>query len=252
MTAFLTAPWNNLANVRVILGLAVIFGLVSAQAGRGTLAYFTDVATSNTNTFTTGTIDIALANGSTTPDCDDVGTTYTSGADPEPLGAVLTAAAKRPGDVSTVGICVKNASSTLATQWSLASTVSDDATNTNLQDVMKIRIWALTDAAAKAGTACGDGFTSVGSSDGTGADLTVQSGYQALLYGGANGLALTTAPSITHSSSTLIAAGAYQKACFSVVLPTTATDSDPAHTDTIQGKTVTASFTFTGNQTNAP
>lgn len=223
----------RLANVRVLLALAAIFGVVSAQAGRGTLAFFTDVATSSGNTFTTGTIDIALAGGSGSTNCTSA--TYTSGADPEALGAVLTATAKKPGDISTVDICVKNVSTTLTTRWSLASSVSDNtSTNTALESLMKIAIWK----AASNTAACATVWDAAGT-------YTAPTG-DTELYGSNGTTTLATNPSIATQAATELPTSSSQKVCFSVVLPSSASDSDPAAATTVQGKVVTGDFTFTG------
>lgn len=229
----LTMP--EVVNMRLLLAMVVALGVLSTQAGRGTLSFFTDSATSSGNTFSTGTIDIALANGTGTVDCDGMG------AGTDTLGVVLNESLRKPGDFKTVGICVKNAG-TLNTQWSLASTVSDNTDNfTLLKSVMKMRIWTLTAATATNATACIEGFDSAGNST----TMVTQTDFGAEVYSTA---LLSTNPSVPAGANTQINVGQFQKVCFSAVLPSGTPDNEPAAATTIQGKIVTANFTFTGNQ----
>jgi predicted ribosomally synthesized peptide with SipW-like signal peptide len=52
----------QLASPRTILALALILGVLGMQAGRGTLAYFTDSVSSTGNQFTAGQLKL-LFNG---------------------------------------------------------------------------------------------------------------------------------------------------------------------------------------------
>src|SRR5213594_3766843 len=96
MPTILTASVSRLTDMRVLLALTAIFGLVSAQAGRGTLAFFTDTATVGSNAFTAGTIDIATS----------------------PTSALLTASNLAPGDITNGTITVSN-SGTLALRYAI-------------------------------------------------------------------------------------------------------------------------------------
>src|SRR5206468_11102922 len=61
---------RSAAHLRTLLGMAVILGVVSAQAGAGTLALFTDTASSASNTFQTGNVDLQLLSvANTTANC---------------------------------------------------------------------------------------------------------------------------------------------------------------------------------------
>lgn len=209
------------------------------MVGAGTQAAFTDITTSASNTFASGTVDIELSSNA---DCD-TGATYS-----DLVGAVMTSTLNKPGSIATAGICIHNAG-TLTSRWDLASAVADNtSTTTALETQAKIRIWSLTATGATAGTACVAGF------DAAGADVTLTGGGQtnfgAVLYASAT---MNTNPSIATSASTELTEATgltpYQKICFSVVLPSAVSDSDPAAATTIQGKTITASFTITGNQT---
>lgn len=55
-----TTRWASLASMRALLGLVMMLGVLSMQAGRGTLAYFTSTAASTGNTFTAGTVTLKL------------------------------------------------------------------------------------------------------------------------------------------------------------------------------------------------
>lgn len=218
----------------LLLAAALLVIGAGSIVGTGTQAAFTDTATSLGNTFATGSIDIQLSSNA---DCD-TGATYS-----EAVGAVMTSTLKIPGDVATAGICIQS-DGTLTTRWDLSSAVADDtSTTTALETQAKIRIWSLTATGATAGTACVAGF------DAAGADVNLavaQTNYSAVLYASAT---MNTNPSIAVGAGTeLTVASPYQKICFSVVLPNTVSDSDPDAATTIQGKTITASFTITGNQ----
>lgn len=55
-----------LAHPRGILTLTLVLGLLSLLAGQGTLAYFTSTATSTSNVFTTGTVQLMLTDANET------------------------------------------------------------------------------------------------------------------------------------------------------------------------------------------
>ena len=220
----------------LLLLLALIVYGAGGLVGLRTQAAYTDTATSLSNTFATGTVDIALSSAS---DCD---TPAAPSGYSDAVGAVMTSTGRVPGDVATGSICINNGG-TLTTRWSLSSAVTDNTgSGSALKGVSKIRFWSLSAAGAAAGTACVSGFNS----DGSDVDLAAtQTNYGAELYASA---LLSANPSVATSASTEMATGGYMKLCFSVALPSTVTDPDPGGPGTIQGKTITMDFTITGNQ----
>jgi predicted ribosomally synthesized peptide with SipW-like signal peptide len=112
MVATITSSLGQLGSIRVILALAAVFGMLTAQAGRGTLAYFTDVATSSGNTFAAGSIDLNLTGG-TSAGSGNVTATFTA-----------SNTAWKPGQVQTAPITVANAG-TLPLTYGITYTAAD-------------------------------------------------------------------------------------------------------------------------------
>lgn len=226
------APLRPLVMQRIqaavfVLGAVVV--LLGGAATGGSKASYTDVATSS-SVFTAGSVNISLLNGSGTVTCS------TAGGYSDSITAVLSSTGNLAGAVATGGVCIKHEGS-LTSRWSLSSSISDDATG-GLEAVSKIRFWSLNNTGSSSATACTDGFTA------TGTDVTLTGGGQtnfgAELYTSA---LLSTDPSIATSANTETSTGGFMKLCFSVVLPSTVTDSS------LSNKTLTMNFTITGNQT---
>ncbi|HEY3115308.1 MAG TPA: SipW-dependent-type signal peptide-containing protein, partial [Chloroflexota bacterium] len=97
---------TSIAGFRSLLFLAISLGVLSAQAGAGTLAVFTDTATSASNTFTTGSVDLQLNNPSnSSTDCTTGGGGF---------GNSLASALFNQSNLTTAGavftqsVCIKN------------------------------------------------------------------------------------------------------------------------------------------------
>ena len=90
---------------RILVSL-IIIGLVAASVTMGAMALFTDQETSAANTFTTGTLDLALVNGTPLP---------------------FTVSAMAPGDVVYGGLQVSN-SGTLDLRYAMSTTADGAST----------------------------------------------------------------------------------------------------------------------------
>ena len=88
--------WAGLVSMRALLGLVMMLGVLSMQAGRGTLAYFTSTATSTANTFTAGTVTLQVADGD-----QSASSAITASIDASTL--------KKPGDTAVGWVTVSNA-----------------------------------------------------------------------------------------------------------------------------------------------
>lgn len=120
MVASVGSALRQLANPRGLLALAAVFGVLSAQAGRGTLAYFTDTATSTGNIFTTGTVDLRLtdAAGDTNAENATASVSFLSNMKP---GSTATAPIQVINQVGTAGV---PASEALPARYSVTSKVA--------------------------------------------------------------------------------------------------------------------------------
>lgn len=235
MALSLSTSMYRLANLRVILALAAIFGLLSAQAGRGTLAYFTDSATSTGNTFTTVHIDIALKGGAAAgnTDCSNSTGYSTGGGTTGDISALWNVTAQNAVNVvKTADVCVKNVgNSTLS--WTMDSPNFSTSAGA-LKSAMRIVIWSVTDPAAT----CAVAFTGIGTDGG----YTAPTAQGTVLYGGGStDLASVPTPIIAASQLT---SGSVKKLCFSTVLPSTASETDPVIATGVQGQTISGDFRF--------
>jgi len=110
--------------VKKILFTLIAVGLLSAMSGLGGLAVFTDQATVDGNTFTTGTVDI-----STTPDT-----------------ALVTLSDMAPGDEVTAPLTVNNDSTTLELRYAVTSTTTEDTLAAQLDLTIKEDVTTCTNA----------------------------------------------------------------------------------------------------------
>ena len=106
-----TTRLASLVSIRALLAMVMMLGVLSMQAGRGTLAYFTSTAASTANTFTTGTLSLKLTDANETAQAA--------------ISASIGSAAFKPGD-TTVGYVTVNNDGTLPFDYGLKYT----ATNT--------------------------------------------------------------------------------------------------------------------------
>jgi len=121
-----SVAWIELADIRTLVGLTLLLGVLSLLAGQGTLAYFTSTATSTGNTFSTGTVSLKLTDSNET--------------DAATVAASFGSASFRPGDTVAGYVTVKNAG-TLSYDYGLKYTASNTtgtlwvagATNPTLQ-----------------------------------------------------------------------------------------------------------------------
>ena len=106
-----TTRLASLVSMRALLAMVMMLGVLSMQAGRGTLAYFTSTAASTANAFTTGTLSLKLTDANETAQAA--------------ISASIGSAAFKPGD-TTVGYVTVNNGGTLPFDYGLKYT----ATNT--------------------------------------------------------------------------------------------------------------------------
>ena len=145
------ARWTRLASLRALMGLVMMLGVLSMQAGRGTLAYFTSSAASTANTFTTGTVSLKVA------DADQAASAAIAGS--------ISAANFKPGDTIVGHVTVSNAG-TLPYDYGLKYTATNTtgtlwvagATNPTLQ---VYRATATTDCTQANVTGAKAGLTSI-------------------------------------------------------------------------------------------
>jgi len=95
-------------NTKIILSLVVIVA-VSAVAVGGTIAYFSDTETSTGNTFTAGTIDIAV-----------------TGENPWTAGEEYTFSGLEPGDSKDINVTLKNVGTNPVVVWKKVSVTGTD------------------------------------------------------------------------------------------------------------------------------
>jgi len=173
------------------------------------LAVFTDTATSTGNTFTTGTLDIKLGDGSATPS--------------DSVTASVAFNAMAPGDSVTRPVVVSNAG-TNALRYAISSAATN-ADSKALKDSLALVV--KTADVTTPGTPC-DNF------DGT------------QLYSGdldsTAGKILGDSTSGAQTGDRTVAAGATETLCFQVSLALSAGNS-------LQGAATTATFTFDAEQT---
>ncbi|MFN8506985.1 MAG: TasA family protein [Dehalococcoidia bacterium] len=185
-------------------GALLVFGLRNDG-----LAVFTDTATSTGNTFTTGTLDIKLGDGSATPS--------------DSVTASVAFNAMAPGDSVTRPVVVSNAG-TNALRYAISSAATN-ADSKALKDSLALVV--KTADVTTPGTPC-DNF------DGT------------QLYSGdldsTAGKILGDSTSGAQTGDRTVAAGATETLCFQVSLALSAGNS-------LQGAATTATFTFDAEQT---
>ena len=201
---------------RVILTLVMTLGVLSLQAGQGTLAYFTSTATSTGNTFASGTVSLKLT------DADETAQAA--------ITASIGAANFKPGDTVVGHVTVQNGG-TLPFDYGLKYTAANTtgtlwvagATNPTLQ------VYA-------AGAAGNCTVANV-----TGARTGLTSAY------GATGVA-TAANTVVFDSGAAskrpVASGASEVLCLAVAWPNGAAGAENAQ----QGATGTVTFDFDARQ----
>jgi predicted ribosomally synthesized peptide with SipW-like signal peptide len=209
----------DLANLRVLLGLVLVVGALSAQSGRGTLAFFTSSATA-TSSFVAGSLDLRLT------DADQAALKAVT-ASITPASATL-----KPGAAATSRgwITVNNtAAGSVPMNYGLTYTATDSGTNPNtgtaatLTGFLQLQVYSgVTPANCTAGSLAG------------GTSLF-----------GPTGLTLTANTAIIPAASRALAASSSETLCFIVTFP----DSGTAGTENAaQGGTSDITFTFTGQQ----
>ncbi|HYU17525.1 MAG TPA: SipW-dependent-type signal peptide-containing protein [Chloroflexota bacterium] len=208
------ARLTGAASWRVLLGLVLVLGVVSAQSGGGTLAFFTSSATSSANTFSAGTVSIKLSNDNTT---------FSSSVSGSIAGSTLT-----PGAPAFLaGFFVVKDDGTLPINYAL-STADDGSVGsagTALASALKVALDKTT-----AGTACNASSGSSGSQS----NIVAETDLLTLAIGSVSSGAVT--------GGRPLAASAAERLCFYVRFPLGTEDNSA------QGGT--AKFKFTVNAEN--
>lgn len=113
-----SAPARGISATRWLLLGMIVLGVISYQGGRGTLAYFTDTATSTANTFTAGTLTLEVSNDGTT--WSDAVTGSLSGSNLVPGTTYYT------GDIQ-----VRNGASSVPAKYTLTTTRTSAVSTAN-------------------------------------------------------------------------------------------------------------------------
>src|SRR6266542_3402958 len=133
-----------LTSPRSLLGLSLMLSLVSASGGRGTLAYFTSSAASQSMTFSSGQIDIT---SSTLPTSAGISWNTSGGGtdcktlQPETNANDTTAQAMVPGQFCVAKVTISNAATNAVDAWMrirlVRDTTATDTTTTALNDRLR-------------------------------------------------------------------------------------------------------------------
>jgi predicted ribosomally synthesized peptide with SipW-like signal peptide len=127
MIGTLPVGLRGATGMRFLLLTTLAAGLLSVNAGRGTLAYFTTQVTSTGNQFTAGNLQLKI---------DD-----SNEANQASVGSSITFSDMKPGDVVYAPIKLTSAG-TLATKYGIAYSTStiNASGDTNLADVLHITV----------------------------------------------------------------------------------------------------------------
>ena len=193
---------------RALLSLGIVLGLTSVS----TLAFWTDSSQLTSGTIQTAKLDLKL-----------------DGADNLPSSTKLAISAMIPGESVAATVAVQRAANTIAFTYSASAAV---AAGNELTEALRFKVFAGTAAAQTV--------------SGTGIRTQACTGTQ--VFGGTDGLKLTTAASTLFSGRAALATplglqstDLADNLCVQAILPT-ATDNSA------QGKSASVNFTFNATQ----
>jgi len=118
---------------KLLLVALMVTGVLATAAGRGTLAYFTTQAASNTNTFTAGNLHFRIADDSSHS------ATSTNATNAVTISTTMSLTNMKPGDVVFAPIHLTNLGSVNA-KWGVAYSTVADPTYTNLATALTLAL----------------------------------------------------------------------------------------------------------------
>lgn len=129
--------FTEVLNFRILMVLAILAGVLAMQSGRGTLAYFTSTASSTSNTFTAGRLNINLSDTA-----QGGGSAQTADLTDNAAGNVTTTFVATdfvPGDTKTAPLTVQLDTGSIAAFYGLKYTATG-ATNLTPKVTLEVKV----------------------------------------------------------------------------------------------------------------